>query len=260
MTATMMLMIVVYCVILCIASETMRRLPPRWGLAFWLIVPLALLPHFLNISASHGGWSWFLWVKIYSITLTLSWIMFCRMSTGKIPKLAVQVSLFIAIGLNIFEAVALDALLGNYGNAIAGILLILTMRPLRQFSIDNNKYRDFLHDPGVPWIIAYTLWDLVFIYYSFKGTVIVHHLAVLAAPLIISVFTGWERYLQSRGFTLGLHAIVYVSAFGWYREHFSLSPEAYVPDMQWIVQLVSLACVVCLLNCPNLLRTNQSSL
>ena len=97
-------MIVVYCVILCIASEAMRRLPPKWGLAFWLIVPLALLPHFLNVSASHGGWSWFLWAKIYSVTLTLAWIMFCRMATEKIPKLAVQLSLFIAIGLNIIDS------------------------------------------------------------------------------------------------------------------------------------------------------------
>ena len=258
MTATMVLIIVVYCVILCITSEVMRRLPPKWGLAFWLIVPLALLPHFLNVSSLQENWTWFLWVKIYSVAVPVVWIMICRITVGKMPNRAIQLPLFFALGLNIIEAVALDVLHGHFLNAIAGILLILTMGTPSRFSIDDNKHRDFLHSPGPSWIIANTIWDLVCLYYSFRGTIIVQAVAVLAAPLIVAAVTGWKRYLQSRAFTLGIHLMAYASAFGWYRENFILPSEAYVSNHQWAVQLVSLACVVGLLSCPKLLREKQT--
>ncbi|MEL7224496.1 MAG: DUF5692 family protein, partial [Cyanobacteria bacterium J06576_12] len=239
MTLTMILITVVYFLIACIASEIMRRLPPQWGLAFWLVVPLVLLPHFLNVSASQETWTWFLWAKLYSISASVVWIMICRIASVKIPKQAIQLPLFFALGLNILEAVAVDILSGYFFNAIAGILLILTMGPANRFSIDNNRWRDFLYNPGKAWIIAYTIWNFVFIYYSFKGTVAIQHIALLAAPLVMAVVTGWKRYLQSRAFILGIHFMAYASAFGWYRDHFTLPPEAYVPNLQWAVQCIS---------------------
>jgi hypothetical protein len=121
--------------------------------------------------------------------------------------------IFIFLVVNILEAVARDFVAGgiaNYFNALAGILLIVTLDRINTIHIDvKDEYNDLSWGSmTMSWIIGYTLWNWVFVYLNYGDQSAVYHLAVLASALVIA-FIDRERWLQARVFTLGTYFMIF---------------------------------------------------
>jgi hypothetical protein len=115
--------------------------------------------------------------------------------------------------VNILEATVTDALtitIANYLNVIAGVLLIFTLDPLKKVFIDKkNKTKDFLWPSlSFQWIIAYSIWNITFVYLNFPSTTL-RHIALLAVPLIVAYYIKGV-WIQTRAFTL---AAYFIAAF-----------------------------------------------
>lgn len=91
----------------------------------------------------------------------------------------------VLLGINIMEAALTDLKKKNYFNAASGLALAATL-PLMSGSWNGIYYQIFA--PGVTaWIIAYTLWNWIFVTYEFSPSISKMHLGTLAAPLIGSL-------------------------------------------------------------------------
>ncbi len=154
---------------------------------------------------------WFIWVKAFSVISGIILLSLFRTTKLGNTKLC-QWAIYLFLVINIFEAVAKDLLTGNiinYLNAAVGILLIATLNKIDSIYIDTKEgYRD-LHwgSMTVPWIIVYTLWNLIFIYLNFGLQGSLMHISVLASALLV-LFIDRERWLQARVFTLGMYFII----------------------------------------------------
>lgn len=121
--------------------------------------------------------------------------------------------IYALLATNIFEAVFRDVVSGhpsNYLNAIAGVLLVLTLEKISSIHIDSKKkYRDLSWGGmTLAWIVGYTIWNWVFVYLNFGVQSSIFHLAVLSAPLVVALFDT-ERWLQVRVFTLGTYFVIF---------------------------------------------------
>jgi len=158
---------------------------------------------------------WFPWVKVLSIALGIIMLSIFRTTKLGDTKLC-RVTVYVFLVVNILEAVSRDAAIGdiaNYLNALAGLLLIVSLGKLNTIYINaKDEYKD-LHwgDMTLQWIIGYTLWNWVFVYLSFGFESSIQHVAVLGSALVIA-FMNRERWLQARVFTLGTYFIVIHSA------------------------------------------------
>ncbi len=128
-----------------LSQEALRR-NKRLSWVTFLILPFVLLPWWI----AHEEHSLFGWLKIYSISLSVSWALGVRFTALKEKKWA-YVVIYVLLLLNIFEAVVLDIAEGhllNYLNAIAGVLLIVTMPRAHTIRVDETgPYRDLLCKP-----------------------------------------------------------------------------------------------------------------
>lgn len=184
---------------LIVSYEIFRRYPII-ALIVFLGLPLFLWP----IWHKSGINEIFLWAKIYSVTIGICGIIACRYTKlGK--KRWPFIVLYLLLALNIAEAVVLDITQGNLANilnAVAGILLIITIPWISKIYVDEESpFRDLCWDMSYLWIIGYTIWNwlVVFLNYSDMAGC---HIAVLGAPLLIS-FIHRKHWLQARAFTLG---------------------------------------------------------
>jgi hypothetical protein len=190
-------------VVLMSLNEVFRRYKFT-ALAFFGLVPL-LIPvaiYFGLIETNIGAW--FRWVKLYSVVFACVWFIGIRFTTlGKFAFAKFIVAAFLAV--NIAEAVMQDYSLGylpNVLNAIAGILSIVTLSQWRGISVDDSEHKDMVW-PAMTlfWIIAYDVWNFVFVYLNFPGHAAFHLMVLLSCTLpVLPKRTVW---LQARAFTLG---------------------------------------------------------
>jgi len=122
------------------------------------------------------------------------------------------------LAINIAEAVGQDFSMGfiaNILNAIAGILSIITLTGWKDIHIDNSKEKDMVWPAMTTfWIIAYDIWNFVFVYLNFPGSA-ANQFVVLLACTIPSLLIKKGTWLQARAFTLA----------GWFMYYF-ISPTA----------------------------------
>jgi len=131
-------------------------------------------------------------------------------------KLGVKTyALFIAaafLAVNIAEAVIQDFSMGftpNILNAIAGILSIITLTGWRSIHIEDTKQRDMVWPAmTIFWIVAYDIWNFVFVYLNFPGSA-ANQFLVLLACTIPALFIKKGTWLQARAFTLAAWFMYY---------------------------------------------------
>ncbi|MBI5140003.1 MAG: hypothetical protein HZA94_00960 [Candidatus Vogelbacteria bacterium] len=189
-------------------EEIFRRCP-KLTLVTFTVIPILLIPYW----ESSGVLGWFPWVKGFSVMAGIVLIVLFRVtSLGRTSFGRWAIYLFLVA--NILEAVIKDISAGNianYLNAVAGLLVILTLNRVDTIHLGTDgKYKDVHWDGmSLAWIIGYTIWNWVFIYLNYTLSSI-HHLTVLLSALVVA-FVDRERWLQTRAITLGTYFILSIS-------------------------------------------------
>lgn len=195
-------------VVLISLNEIFRR--SKWAtLLFFVALPIILTP---LVWAQHDVTYWFKWVKLYSVVFAVVWFSIIRYTpAGKFNWVKLIAALFLAI--NIAEAVSQDFSMGlvpNILNGVAGILNIITLfYGWKLIGPDSSKHRDMVW-PGMTifWIIAYDIWNIVYVYLNFPGSTSVQIMVILSCTLP-ALFIKKGTWLQARGFTLAAWFMYY---------------------------------------------------
>ncbi|MFS1515112.1 DUF5692 family protein [Bacillus sp. SCS-151] len=218
-------------------NELFRK--SKWaGIVFFFVLPIALLP----IWTSYGVSYWFKWVKVYSVVGASVWFILMRYSKlGGLTSAKLVAALFLA--LNIGEAVTQDFTMGylpNILNGIAGVLSIATLfYGFKGIYIDNSKDKDMLW-PKMPllWIIAYDIWNWVFVYLNFPGSASAQFMVLLSCTLP-AMFIKKGTWLQARAFTLAAWFMYYFTF-----PRFTESVELLVPRNDFLMLSVAVISLV----------------
>lgn len=214
-------------IVLLLAQEIFRRFP-KFALCIFSILSALLVLQWINKGIRLD---WFNDAKVFSVAFAVVWFSVFRMTSFGNTKFA-KVGIYLILVANMLEAIARDILAGgtaHYLNAIAGILLIITLRNIDSINVTKDKFKDVVWDKmTLMWIIGNTLWDWTFVYLNFVSVSAIH-IAVLGAPLVIA-FLHKGRWLQVRTLTLGTYLFSYfflaaklyshVESYSWKNETF----------------------------------------
>lgn len=180
----------------------------------------------------------FLFIKFLSVLAGALIICAIRFYNGH-QKAWLRNLAYLTVFLNILEAVVFeifDVVSGGperlYGgsllNAAAGAILIITFTRPGLLDVE-KRHRNISYDPGIIWVLAYTVWNFVFVYGTnppdrptgeWSGVALMH----LGAPLILMSARS-DLYIQMRGYALFLTiALMAIAPFepiifrtpGWY--------------------------------------------
>lgn len=190
------------------------RARPKTSLWFWAAT-LLTFPIWI-ITGNVDGW--FRWFKILSVILPtivvgLSRVAVHEQRTGKIWNILRSpnfVWFFYGIlFLNIAEAVVKDIQLGNYPNALAGMVLCVTIPFVPKYwNITRTGGADLVAYTTVGWNLLYTMWNAAFVYAEapiYFGS----SLCILLAAELYPVFKKRpELYVTARIYTLATHLLL----------------------------------------------------
>ncbi|MHA0857725.1 DUF5692 family protein [Paenibacillus sp. CMAA1364] len=220
-------------VVLIALNELFRRY--KWfSIVFFFILPIVLLPLWMSYGVTH----WFKWVKVYSVVAASVWFILMRFTgLGKYNFAKMVAALFLAI--NIAEAVTQDfsmAFLPNILNGIAGILSIITLfYGWKGIQADRSKQKDLVWSKmTIFWIIAYDLWNWVFVYLNFPGSASAQFMVLLACT-IPAMFIKKGTWLQARAFTLAAWFMYYFTF-----ARFTEATELLVPRNDFLMLFVAI--------------------
>lgn len=206
-----------YIGILLLVVDFMRK-HYKFSAIFWV---LALFTFPLWFNQLDG---WFRWVKTLSVLLPTAIIVgFGRIAQHEkrdgwwkfFRKDWVLWSLYGVLGLNILEASLKDFSMGNYFNAISGLILIVTI-PLfkrknstkRGWAISKDKPGDLLAFTDPMWNFLYTSWNIAFVYAENPGFAASSLCILLAAELYPVIKKRPELYVTARVYTLAMHILI----------------------------------------------------
>lgn len=200
---------IIVLLILLLLNELFRRYKYP-AIIFYFVLPIVLIP----LWANHGVSYWFKWVKLYSVVFAAVWFSLMRYTKMGMKNYAKFIAMaFLAI--NIAEAVKQDFSMGylpNVLNAVAGILSIITLYGWKGIHIENSKERDMVWPAMTTfWIIAYDIWNFVFVYLNFPGSAATQFLVLLSCT-IPSLLIKKGTWLQARAFTLAAWFMYYFTA------------------------------------------------
>lgn len=194
--------------VLIMLNELFRR--SKWAtIMFFGVLTLVLT---LFVWPNQGVTYWFKWVKVYSVVFAVIWFTLIRYTEfGKYNWVKLVAALFLAV--NIAEAVSQDFSMGflpNTLNGIAGVLNIITLfYGWKQIGPDTSKHKDMVWPKmAVLWIVAYDVWNIVYVYLNFPGSTSAQ-LMVLLSCTIPALFIKKGTWLQARGFTLAAWFMYY---------------------------------------------------
>jgi len=206
-------------IILIVSHEVLRRMDKMLALLLMGVGPFVLWIYWRKL-AKKCGWTWFLIIKTYSVTLYCCIFILFRDVAPSFQNIA-GIIIYVVMVINICEAALKDYQVGSKLNAAAGFLMAISTPLWFGFYTASGSTIDVLYKASYAWIIIYTVWDFVFVY-SVSSRVYGHHIAVLAAPLALCLYFGPELYFQARVFTLGVFIIMYDTAFPWFFLRFSM--------------------------------------
>ncbi len=228
----------------------------RWlgHLAIYLLLPAAILAWAVMYSDLSGA---FLFIKFPSICLGGLLVGAYRHKGltnfhgwRTVGYLLLLINICEAVGFELFDLLASTPehdYGGNWFNAAAGIILIVTQAYPRFLSVDRTRPDHPVHyDLGMPWVLTYTVWDFVFIYGTIPpdqspglwgGFALVH----LLAPLML-MRTDARLYLQYRSYTLPFAlAVLLIAPF---EPWIYTTPDWYSPSTVQLLGAVSLAMAI----------------
>lgn len=182
--------------------ELTRRFP-RTSFAFYLLLPFLLLPLWI-----HFDHDWFIWGKIYLVSIGASWCIFFRFSRIKSKKWPYYVC-YLLLFANMIEPTSRLLLSGTILGALNGaacLLLAVLLPPPKAFSIDTEKYHDLLWDAPYLFIFSYFAWQFIFIYASFPY-MLTQQIFILLPPLITTLYNR-KLFMQCRVMTFAAFMII----------------------------------------------------
>ena len=192
-------------------NELARRYKVAPYLIFF-ILPIILTPIWLD-----SGLGWFRITKVYSALAAAIVFTLYRFNFGlnKFKWMGAVIAAVLAI--NIFEAVMQDWSqpdLPNMLNAFAGFLNIITIYHWSTIKTDPKKPNDMIW-PGmtIGWIIAYDIWNIVFVYLNFPNTVFYTAIAVISAPTIAAIWIKKGTWMQARAYTLAIYMMYICTSY-----------------------------------------------
>ncbi|MDN3678782.1 DUF5692 family protein [Vibrio tapetis subsp. quintayensis] len=207
---------------LMLLNEVCRR-NKNLNYLFWFVLPIVLIP----LWSSYGVTYWFKWIKLYSVVgaaALFTLIRFTKVGDMKWAKFGAAA--FLAI--NISEAVMQDFSMGNMANilnAIGGVLSIITLTGWAKIAADKSKERDMVWPAMTAfWIIAYDVWNIVFVYLNFPGSATAQMMVLIAATLP-AMFIKKGTWLQARAFTLAGSFMYYFSCPFMYESNVVMMPR-----------------------------------
>lgn len=178
-------------------------------IAFYVLLPIILT---YAVWMQQGVTYWFKWVKIYSVIFAVIWFTLIRYtSIGKHNWVKLIAALF--LGINILEAVSQDFSMGylpNILNGVAGLLNTITLfYGWKQLGPDKSKDKDMVWPKmTILWIIAYDIWNIVYVYLNFPGSTSAQAMVILSCT-IPALFIKKGTWLQARAFTLAAWFMYY---------------------------------------------------
>jgi uncharacterized membrane protein (DUF485 family) len=118
--------------------------------------------------------------------------------------------IYTALILNILLALSPDVEIGNYYNAMAGIVLCITVpRPPKGWGIDRVRYKnhDLLVDLPILWCLLYVSWWMNLIYGSWP-TIFNRGICLVTATLIpMIIYKRADLWLSTRAYTLVIYLL-----------------------------------------------------
>lgn len=187
----------------------------KFAAIFW-IASLFTFPIWLM----GGVDGWFRWAKTFSAILPLAIGGFFRLADqeqykGKfwdfMRKDWIVWFIYGVLFLNIAEATLKDVSLGNYSNALCGLLLCVTIpfpngRKFFKLSAEDNSM--FIGYTTVVWNLLYTTWNLCFVYGE-TGKYFASSICILLAAEIYTIIKRKpELYISARIYTLSAHVLI----------------------------------------------------
>lgn len=201
-------------VVMLFLQEAFRRLPAGFALAAFTILPIVLTPYWLSL---HRDVGLFPWTKLYTLVVSVSWLTALRMLNIGRRRKPILGLIFLLV-VNIFEAVAVDALGGHLAHwlvMLSGILLVVSlpspqsahMEPLLGGKDAPKRNCEFIY-PSMTrrWVIEYTVWNWSFLFLNFP-IVVAQQTAVLLASLLVGLICP-ARWLEARGLSLASSLIL----------------------------------------------------
>lgn len=190
------------------------------GIAFFIVLPVALSLFWWPKAAANS--TWFAWVKTYSaLAGVIGFMVFRYVKAVQNKKVMILFPAFILI-LNILEAIVREFQVYGYSqaelltdglqagpwnlfNAIAGILLVLSMSGFLGVKIANTKSKDMVWaDQLWFWIIAYDIWNVAFCYNTISPRAVYTGVLLIIACTVVEFVIKQGAWLQHRAATLAM--------------------------------------------------------
>jgi hypothetical protein len=171
---------------------------------------------------------WFKWAKVYSVILASVFFLLMRFTKVYEFKFA-KIFCVLFLAGNIAEAVIQDFSMGfvpNVFNGIAGVLSILTCYyGWKGIKADNSVQRDMIWPQmTILWIIAYDVWNFVYVYLNFPASASAQLMVILAAT-IPALFIKKGTWLQARAYTLAIWFMFYFTFTQFYERNLWIFPR-----------------------------------
>jgi len=165
--------------------------------------------------------NWFYWAKTLLMLVPVLVVSLIRLSyatsSATLSFLKTRRSLWIVpvvVWLNVLVAIPIDIEIGNYFNAVAGIMLAATIPlPNRRWRIDTTLFKkhDLLVDIPLFWSLLYITWNANLIYGNFPGALGRTACLLLVTIIPAVVYKRNDLWLSTRAYTLAFYLFLNAS-------------------------------------------------
>jgi hypothetical protein len=207
---------------------------------------------------------WFKWAKIYSVVLASVFFLLMRFTRVYEFKIAKMFCVFFLAG-NIAEAVVQDFSMGftpNILNGFAGVLSILTCYyGYEGIKADNSKHKDMIWPKmTILWIIAYDVWNFVYVYLNFPASASAQLMVILAAT-IPALFIKKGTWLQARAYTLAIWFMFYFTFTNFYERNLWIFPrdESLTYPLAALSLILNIMCIIQLVRFYKMKKVNKQT-
>ena len=247
---------------LILVNDITRR--SKWlSIAVYIVLPLVLTFTVWPKTAVRGNGDWFPVVKTYSALVGVVGFMAIRYIKGASAKKWLLFFPFLILSINIAEAVyrdfevffayrgeavmnSVDGLfmqggIWNVLNAIAGIVLILTLSGVFGIKVANTKSKDMIWpDQLWFWIIAYDLWNISYCYNCISTRSMYAGLLLLLSCTLSEFFLKKGAWLQHRAQTLALWAMFSITFSNYAKSPLFSITSSYKPAALIVISILSI--------------------
>lgn len=247
---------------LILVNDITRR--SKWlSIAVYIVLPLVLTFTLWPKTAVRGNGDWFPVVKTYSALVGVVGFMAIRYIKGASTKKWLLFFPFLILSINIAEAVyrdfevffayrgeavmnTVDGLfmqggIWNVLNAIAGIVLILTLSGVFGIKVANTKSKDMIWpDQLWFWIIAYDLWNISYCYNCISTRSMYAGLLLLLSCTLSEFFLKKGAWLQHRAQTLALWAMFSITFSNYAKSPLFSITSSYKPAALIVISILSI--------------------